>query len=415
MFFFLLLFCQERENSNPFDPDFKDSVLNIDLTLREVNSSVLISWQIPQYPDYISAEIYKSANGMDFSLLASVAKSINSVVDSNITEEIKNTYFLKLIGNNVESKPTRHFSITTGPGDIWITDSFLAEILHLNYDLENSSVRKSSIWIANDLSIAKSINRGLIIYPRNRQIEIFNTKSGLTRYQNFSIPYPFDAVYDSNLDLFWLIDSSGTLYQVDTTAIAIPVTSQFLRPVQIDVNENTLIILDSKNNQIHLYNSLFDTTKNISQNALNEDFKNLKLFRLDKIHGSIYFLDAAAGNMSTIYKYQIDSETLTPVITDSLILTFDINSQDESIWIVTSKGLNFELVQLSNSGQRLLSVPKTFIEPRDVKVNPYNGNVIITDFIKEAAVNTDKVFHYKATELVGTFRTYGDPFKVYIE
>lgn len=412
--FYLFTSCQQVKNSNPFDPENNDTVLDIDLQLSNINSSILIRWQIPKYPNYNFTEIYKSTNEMDFSLLSSVDKNINSVIDSNIAEEVKYSYFLKLIGDDVETKPTKHFSITTGPGDIWITDSYLSEILRLNYDLARSSIRKNGYGKPENLCIAKNIHKGIATYPIIKYFEIFNTDNGIIQkliYTNF---HPFDAVYNDNLNTFFISDSSGGLYQVDTSLNVNLVSDQFKNPTQIEIIDNNLILLDSKINTIHFYNIIKDSTESITLTDLNENFHNIKLFRLDKINRNIYILDRN-GSSSTIYKYALDKKVISVITTGVSIQSFDVYSQNESIWIVTSKGLNFELVQLSNSGERLLSVPRDFNNPRDVKVNPYNGNVLLVDFLDVEASFDEKVFHFKGTKLVGSYKTYGDPNRIYIE
>lgn len=412
-FFSLLLFCQQRDLSNPFDPENEESYLNIDLILSEINSAVKISWITPNLT-YNLAEIYRYSENQDTILLASLDGTINSFLDTEIAEEIKYSYYLKLIGNNIETKSTKSFSIIIGPGDIWITDDYLFEILKLNYDTEKASISKNGLWKPENICFAHSLNKGLITYPSLGYFEIFDLNNGNSIYfaNNQGDYYPFDAVYDPIRNHFWMIDSSGTLHKVDTTANATLEYNGLITPVQIDLLENDLFILDV--NAVQVYNITQGTATAITQNDQNRSFHNIILFRLDKVNRSLYILDKLE-NISTIYKYEIDSQVITAIISDTFIRAFDINQQNESIWIVTSKGLNFELVQLSNSGERLLTVPKDFSSPRYVRVNPYNGNVIVTEFAREAAVYKEKVFHFKSTELIGTFKTYGDPHKVYIE
>jgi len=73
------------------------------------------------------------------------------------------------------------------------------------------------------------------------------------------------------------------------------------------------------------------------------------------------------------------------------------------------------LMQLSTDGDRLTNI-SGFSRPIDVKVNKVNGNVVVSDFLLQAAVFAQKVFHYRSDlTLIGTFSTSGDPSKVYIE
>ncbi len=292
-------------------------------------------------------------------------------------------------------------------------DDYLWEILKLNYDLSSTSLRKVGVWKPENLTFAHEIDRGLITYPLFNYFEIFDLTTGDILYGNQSIIKPFDAVYDDNLDRFWLIDSLGSLYIVDPSANEQFAGKIFEKPVQIDMLDDQLIVLDIEVNGIHIYDTSPTQVDFIDQNEAGEKFTRLSLFRVDDINKHIYFLDKATNN-NTLYKFNIEKNHLSTIYQDSLIRTFDINKQDESIWMVIANKLNSDLVQLSSTGQRLVSIPG-FNIPRDVKVNPYNGNVIVADITDQLNILKAKVFHYRSSTEIGSFRTYGDPFKVYIE
>lgn len=406
--------CKERNQSNPFDPDNDEPYLEIGLSLNSTDAHINLYWNIPRKPHYNSIEIYrKIETEADFLLLASVSNSFTSYVDTVDEFDIKYSYYLKLIGDDVESKPTRTKSITPGPGDIWMLDDYLWEILKLNYDLSSTSLRKVGAWRPENLSFAHNINRGLITYPAFNYFEIFDLNTGNSLYGNSAITKPFDAAYDEKLNSFWLIDSLGSLYIVDTAANEQFAGRFFSKPVQIDLLENQLFVLDAYRDRIYIYDTSPSIVDSVFQPELSEGFTDLRLFRLDKLNLNLYLLDKSKGN-DTLYKYNLQSREISTIFQDSLIYTFDINRQDESIWIIIANKLNSDLMQLSSSGESLLSIPG-FNSPRDVKVNPYNGNVVVADITEQYNLLEQKVFHYRSNTRIGSFTTYGDPFKVYIE
>lgn len=406
--------CKERDHSNPFDPENNDSFYNISLSLNSHDTLITLSWIKPEKPYFNSIDIYKKKEtDSDFKLLATVSNSISHYTDIVNEFDVRYSYYIKLNGNDVTSKASEIKSIVPGPGTIWVLDNYLWQILRLNYDLSSVSLIKAGYWRPQNLVLAPKINRGLITYPSFDYFEIFDLNNGQSLYGNTSINKPFDAVYDSGLNLFWLIDTLGSLNAIDTTAYLIHAERLLKKPVQIDILNGELFVLDAARNGIYFFNRSPVQLGFTSKNDQGENFTNLKLFRLDKSNKNLYILDGLPGN-NVLYKYNINLKQITRVFQDSLILTFDVNQRDESIWIIIANKLNSELLQLSVNGDRLLR-NSDFIYPEDIKVNPYNGNVVLTDMTKPVNIFAQKVFHYKAKTLIGSFGTYGDPFKVYIE
>lgn len=415
---FGLFFCQKRDLSNPFDPQNKYEFLDIDFNIYQKQNSALLQWRIPSKPDFKNIEIYKSMDGQNFTIISTLDNTLNYFEDSDIENEVKYSYYLRLLGQDTHSQPTRIKSIIVGPGNIWILDSYTWDILKLNYDLNNYSLRKNGIWLPQDLSIARDKKKGLITYPFFNTYEIFDLENGATLSLNNSIQYPYDATYDSNRENFWMIDSSGSLYQIDLNANPVLTYEGFSNPKQIVIDQNDLFILNKGTESIVIYHINDGTQDFISMNHQDSTFNDLALIRMDNVNKDLYILDKEV-NKNCLYRVGLQSGITEMVYEDSVIATFDINSRDQSIWIVKNNGLNFQLVQLSNNVERLLQ-DRLFFRPRDIRVNPYNGNVIVADYFQKANVLDSKVFHYKLNrfneiELIGSFVTYGDPFKVYIE
>jgi len=410
----LILSCRERDHTNPFDPDNDDPYLQIGLTVNSTDSLIQLSWYIPQDPDINGFEIYRRISGEgEFSLLALLDKTVSSYTDIASKADIRYEYFVRMLGDGVESSPTQVKSITPGPGQIWIVDDFLWEIYRVNYDLSSYALRKTGAWKPENLALAVQIGKGLVTYPAINYLEIFDLQSGAFMYGTSAINRPYDAVYDENLKLFWLIDSLGSLYQLDSTANHRLIGSFFGKPVQIDLLDDRVVILDKGVNSIFFFEYDLLLSDFIETDPDGESFENLALMRTDNINNKIYFLDRSENN-NTIYKYNVTRRFMTAVFQDSLIRSFAVNKQDESIWIIIANKLNSDVVQLSGTGERLLTI-NGFNRPRDINVNPYNGNVIFTDLTEQINILKEKIFHYKSGELIGSFETYGDPFKVYIE
>jgi hypothetical protein len=407
---------QGRERDNIFDP--KNSTKKIDLGFRlsSQDSSIRLSWNPPTKTNYKSTNIFRIAPGeTEATIYAVVEKNTTHFTDTNIIFDAPYSYYLSLNGETEESYPTKKLSITPGPGSIWILDTYLWEINKLNYDLSSTALRKLSAWRPENLSFTKGFKLGLVTYPAFRDLEIFNTKTGEFIAGNSHLERPFDAVYDDALGKFWLVDSTGSLFTIDTsTANAQLFLQDLSKPVQIDLFNQNLFILDQGVNKIYIYDTTPQKADSIYQNTDSLEFAALKQFRLDGLNNNLYFFDGDSGR-NILYKYDLLNKSLISIFKANTIYAFDINPIDETIWIIMAKHLNSNLVQLSGNEISKFDISE-LEKPVDIKILPVNGNLIITDFKSTANINVPKVFHFRTDlSLIGTYTTYGDPYRVYIE
>lgn len=416
LFSSVLLSCEDRERNNIFDPNNKTKKIDIGFKLTSNDSSITLSWNSPGDVKFKSVNIFRKVQGETESIsYATVEKGTTIFVDPEIIYDIKYSYFITINGETEESYPTKILSITPGPGSIWILDTYSWEINKLNYDLSSVSFRKMAAWRPENLTFAKELNLALVTYPQLRDMEIFDLRTGESKTGNDNLGHPFDAAYDSDNKVFWLVDSSGSLYTIDTDdANAQQITQGLSKPVQIDLFNQDLYVLDQGFNKIFIYNTSPQLIDSIFLTPNNEPFNFLKQFRIDKINNNFYFVDGKKGN-NILYRYNLINKQITKLYQDSIIYSFDINTTDESIWIIIAKHLNSNLVQLFGSEIRYFDISE-LERPVDIKVNSQNGNFIITDFKLKENIKVPKVFHFRSDiSLIGTFSTYGDPSRVYIE
>ena len=403
-----LFACSNRDRDNIFDPQNDKKTIDVGFSATSFDSLIFLSWNSPANIIYKNINIYrKTAEQNDFELLHVVNKDSSFYKDYDVKFDEQHSYYLTINGETEESYPTKPISITPGPGSIWILDRYLWEISKLSYDLSSVSIRKAGAWRPENMAFGDRI--GLITYPTYRYLEIFNLNNGNIIDGNINLKSPFDATFDPQHGLFWVVDSSGSLVTIDTVQADEKLVYQnFSKPVQIDYLENKLYILDKGFNAIYIFNTSPLLSDSIYTTDKNKSFENLKLFRLDKKNKKCYILDGITGN-NILYRFNLSNGKIEPVYQDSLIYTFDVNRDNETIWIVSANKVNSSLMQLSYSGERL-HIIDGLIRPTDMKVSPYNGNIVVADFYGQ------KVYHYRPDlSLVGIYNTIGDPSKVYIE
>lgn len=397
-----------RERDNIFDPKNNKKTIEAGFGLTSQENYIRLYWNPPHDVIYKSFNLYRKTAGQDsFKLRTVILKGNNYFNDSDIIFDQNYSYYLTINGETEESYPTQIKSITPGPGNIWMLDRYLWDIVKLSYDLSAVSLRKAGAWRPENMAMSKKI--GLITYPVFRYLEIFNLENGRTIDGNLNLRSPFDATYDPVHGQFWVVDSTGSIYTIDTVEANEQLVYQDLKkPVQIEYMNNHLFVLDRGFDRLFIFNSTPLLTDSVGLNNSGQTFSDLKLFRLDEAHNNCYLLDGKDG-ANTLYKYSLDSKQIEAVFTDSLIYSFDVNRRDESIWIVIANKVNSQLLQLSPAGNRLHTIDG-MVRPTDVKINPYNENVVVADFYGQ------KVYHYRPDlSLVGIYSTIGDPFKVYIQ
>ncbi len=408
--------CDERDRNNIFDPNNKNKHIEIGFRLSSEDSTITLFWNPPGNIEYNSINIFRKVQSESETVLyAIVEKGITHFIDTDIIYDREYSYFITISGKTEESYPTKTLSTIPGPGSIWIIDSYLWEIKKLNYDLSSVSLRKATFLQPENLAFSTENDLALVTYPRFRNMELFDVRTGEFKAENTNLGHPFDAVYDSNNNNFWLVDSSGSLYSIDTVdANAQLITQELSNPVQIDIFAQNLYILDQGKNKIFIYDTSPQLIDSIFQKADHSPFIQLKKFRIDKVNSKIYFIDGQNGN-TTLYSYNLLDKQLTSLYQDSIISSFDINQTDETIWIIIAKRLNSNLVQLFGNEIRHFNVSE-LEQPIEIKVNSINGNIVITDFKVSADLEVPNVFHYRSDlSPIGTYSTYGIPSKVYIE
>lgn len=414
LLFLLILSCNNRDRDNVFDPNTKKEYLDIGLSVNSLDSTINLSWYNLADPDYDSVLIFqKTGQGGNFKQIKTVARSQTKEQFKATQYDVPYSYFLKIKSPTLLSPQSRAKTVTTGPGEIWYMDTYLYELNQINYDMGTLIKRTSTQWLPKRMGI--SPEKLLMTVPRIGQMEVYDKQSGKLLGISTAIDKPYDVLYDAHNKKFWVSDSNGALYYTDTESVINQnVETNLGTPTDMVLLGNKLYIMDIKSNNVIAFNTQNSITKRITGEEDNP-FGGLKQLRADTTNKALYILDKKE-NQYQLYKYKEETEQLHKIYSDTTQLTsFDVDSDNETIWIVTYKNLNSNIVQLTAQNTRYHHLSE-IERPIDIKVNPYNGNVIIADYKFKFGRKENKLFHVRPDlSIVGRFATYGDPVKVYIE
>lgn len=408
--FFIFTSCADRKRTNIFDPAYPGKTIDVGLKAIGTNAVIKLEWHNPQITKIDSTKIFRSAGNKDaFQQIARLAPSQTTFTDTSAQTDTDYFYYLTFTGADAPSPPSKTVKAITGPGSIWTLDIYTYEIQHFSYDLNQRDLRIVGIWQPEALAFNRKKHTGLVTYPIFKTYEILDLNNGRSLVSSSQKSAPMDAVYNPDQNAFWLVDSISGLYEVSGDDIdGVKRNIKLNRPEQIVKAGQSYFILQSAGREILRLDENAAIQDSITHTPDGGLFQNITRIRASTTGNGLYFSENHSGS-GTLYRYDLLSHELKQVYTDTTIFGFDVDADRSSIWIIKPDRLNSSLLQLSMTGLRLQE-QNGFIRPTDLRVNPYNGAILITD------IGSGKIYNYRPDlSLIGVFQSNGQPYKVYIE
>lgn len=409
-FLFSLNSCSERERSNLFDPNGDSNSPEINFRLTSGDSIITLKWTQPSFSDYSGFNLYRKLEGeTNFSLLTFLSKNQDEYNDYIQNYDISYKYYLTIVGQDNESSPTKTVQIVPGPDTFWVLDRWGFYILHLTYDLGHILLQYYGAWMPENLSFDLINKRALATYPVYHYIEIFNIETGEITTGISSIRYPYDCAFEPQSKNFWVTDSSGFVYTVNSLSGAEnEISASVKKPVQIKYSpKECFYILDAGLKKILVFDLQGELTGTIGQIGT-YTLEDPEIIEVSSDGNELYIVDQSQSD-EILYRYFPSGGAAEKLCTEENITAVRLNPADNSIWISAYNGSSSNILQLSYQGIRLNSL-EGFSYISDFQINPDNGNLIIADSEKGV------VTHIRSdSSIVGTFSKAVYPSKVYIQ
>jgi hypothetical protein len=407
--FLLIVSCSERNQNNPFD---SNGDVPVNLRIESINKSVELSWIGPNLIDYSGFNIYRKQDGVDqfFIRIAELPAKIRTYKDTTVEYGNKYIYFIKIASGNSESRPSDEKSVRPGPGFNWILDETAFTILKTSYDL-------SYIFLAydtypgrpTDMAVSNSLQTGVILYTRSGVVETIDF-SGRRRNIYEGIRHPYAIAYDPNGALFWIADSSGILYTLNSQTDGIRVINSSLsKPISINIaaTQNIISVVDAGSKEIVQFNrsgNIINTISLINGKPLEGPYR----YVIDEQNDRSWLVD---GNLNIDYIYTKSLDDEDYFLADSVINAGDIeiNQSNALAWYISFSRDRSTVLQLSAEGTRQLEL-SYFFNPVDLQVNPHDGSLLVVDSWN------GRVLHYDSSNnLIGEIRNLSFPVKVVVQ
>jgi hypothetical protein len=416
--FSCLISCSDRPRNNPLDPKANIKP-DVNLSILSFNDRIELKWNETKLTDFKGYNIYKQNNPDSSFYMIARELLVYPIIftDFNINYNTTYSYYLTIQGEDNESLPSNIVTTTPGPGYNWIVDKWGYQIIKTTYDVQHKMEEYFTNWRPEDIAIDTENNIALITQPTGRRIDIINIQTtNLEKFftnedRNF-IENPYLVEFDSKNKLFWVTDSSGTIYRISSIDFSINLIQYYIvKPGEIFIQPNDEIV-----------NIIDEFSKNIYQFDLNGNFIKIiseignhtlikpKKFVIDSVDNQFWLVEEMDDN-DYLYTGFLSNSQISLVDSFEYVFEIHLNPIDQLPWISVYEDGISSVMQLSKAGNRQLELTKTkFNNPYHVTHNPYDGSLLVSDS------DNSRVIHFKEDfEILGIFTNLNFPIRLEIE
>jgi hypothetical protein len=405
----ILVSCSERERDNPFDPS---GDIPVHIRVRTIDESVEISWDGPNLVDYTGFNIYRKEEGstQSFSRIAELSRFTRNYTDTAVSFGTSYIYYLRVASGSLESRPSEPVAVTPGRGFNWIVDETSFQIRKVSYDLSYTFLAIDTYpGMPTDMAVSKKLETAVILFNRSSKIQEIDLSANFKNEYN-QIKYPYAVAYDSVGTLFWIVDSSGYLYTLDTRSNFIRnISSSLSNPIAIDIapTKNLISIVDAGSKEIVQFNRSgirVNRITSINGKPLEGPYR----YVIDEKHDRCWLVDGNS-NIDYIYTKILDDQKFFLADSAQNAGDIEVSHSSDQAWYVSFNRNESVVLQLSAGGTRHLELTY-FYNPFDLQVNPYDGSLIVVDSWN------GRILHYdSSSRLIGEMKNLIFPVKVVVQ
>lgn len=402
--------CFERKKNNPFEPGAPSSV-----TLRIIafDQRVELSWNRPDLYGFSGFNLYRSETGetASFTIIAAgISPNQSSYTDTDIENGKRYYYYLTVTSLDIESSPTPVVSAAPGRGFNWAVDYSGYEVVKLTYDLQTVLFRLSTSSRPQDLVIGEASGTGLILLPDQGIIRQISLSDGQGLNLIESIRYPYRAEYESGAGIFWLIDSSGSLYKIDELSLNTEIVYNSLEhPVSLTLSDQNqaVYLADPGSRSFIILSKSGAVLEKIEQIGGSSLISPQKMI-FDQANQRYWLLESTA-NMAYIYTRRVDESEYRRIDISHRVSDMELSHLTDSIYLSGLSGDNSTVLQLYPDGSRQIALSGLY-NPLDIGINRYDATLLVVES------GSGLLWHYSPVgQLIGYYPGLYIPHKVRIE
>lgn len=409
--------CVERPRDNPFDPAVNQAPLSLEL--EPAAERIALRWSLNQaIEDYQGFRLYRAAGSPDsFAVYLDFPASQFSYLDEDVQPGRWYYYKISVVGQGLESLPSRINKAYPGPGSYWALEDNGYVLRRLSYDLLHVTAAYPLFYGAREWAVVPDDSSIWFTYPQfTNVISRFNRLTGRERlFYPEGISNVVDVEYNSLNQSVFLLDRNRAAVFVFTNegiveTILLDSTEVFSR-IRYHRPSNRLFALGNARMQFIDLGTLQRplVTIPLRQNYRGKDLDlegpgaYILCASENERRSIIYRVSAAAAPEDSLeaegffYRLRVDGTA------SRYYLAEDITSGDDQV------------VQLSPDGSRQLHWPG-FKLVEDIQINPYDHSLLIVDYYGNILRLYDAQGNFisESRDLNGNSYLYR-PLRVYIE
>ncbi len=407
---FILFQCTDRDRNNIFDPSSGIDSLDIRLYITSADSIVTIKWYSPAKIQYIGYNLYRKAeNEDDYNLIASFTPDQSEYIDEDVSNDISYKYYLRIVGEDNESPPTKILKVTPGPLSFFVLDYWGYALYKLTYDVQHILSTRYTTWRPENLAFDPSGDLVMITYPQLHYYDIISLYSNSTVLSGTEFNRPYDCIFIPEQYKFWFTDSSGSLYSIDPISETPQIIDQnLIQPTQILQTIHGIFVIDVKAARIIRYNNSGQRQDIIESMGENHLIRPIYINYASN-NAELYIIDRVSNEDRILYRYSFLSDSAEIIYQNKYINVVQIDQNDNFVWISINDPENSVLMQLSWEGTRLNEITG-FSGISDFKFINETNTIIVADPVESL------VKHLRPnSSVIGVFDEAAYPSKVYVE
>lgn len=412
----LLPGCLERPRNNPFDPAVNRAPVSLELD--PAAEQITLRWSLNQpLDDFQGFRLYRAVGSPDsFALYLDFSPSQFSYVDQDIQTGRWYYYKMSVVGQGLESLPSKTNRAYPGSGSYWALEDNGYVLRRLSYDLLHVSAAYPLFYAAREWAVVPEDSSIWFTYPQfTNVISRFNRFTGREKlFYPEGIRNVVDIEYNSLDESIFLLDrdkSTIFIFRNEGIGEVIPLDStEIFSRIRFHRPSNRLFALGNTRVQAIRLN---DPQRPRDTIPLRQNYRGKDL---DWEGAGVYLLCAAENERrSILYRISATAAPEDSLEVEGFFYRLRVGGGASRYYLAEDLPDDDQVVQLSPDGSRQLHWPG-FKQVEDIQINPYDRSLLIVDYYGNLLRLYDSQGNYisESRDLDGNSYLYR-PLRVYIE
>lgn len=365
--------CSNRKRTNPLDPRNPDTQGRLQgLWVSSEKHDVTLNWDPLIMHGILGFHIYRRYDqSAVFENIDFVPSGVSFYTDSGLPYEEKVLYRVSVVTPDYESPLSDSISITPGPYNYWVLDSYLGEVIRLTYDgshiITRSRFSTYPVALAVD-SVSKTVwvvDLMGYIFQISSDNQLVSVIEGLTQ--------PSHIAFQPKDGLMWVGNANGTrLVQMDTAGVILWEVDGFqsISDLEYQGLQGKCWVADEGSGEVSLFSS-----GGALELRREDPFQYPKSISYYREGGWLWVADSLH-----LYRIWPNGNVEETVELQQPIYSISVDQTSGECWaiLILDDGSENEIIKVGVNGDIIVRA-RGFYLARDVIANDFNGGCLVAD------------------------------------